>query len=646
MQIFVAIALTILPGSWIIYGLPAIGISPLAQLALAVALSPSVVGLQLVLLEGFGIPFATSANLLALLNLPCIFLLWRRFRAERIGQRIESWLLFVPPLLMIIAIPVLIWSLIPGLRTYEWETMLQTDVVYAIVRNGVFVEETNLAGLSLAYGWISHSYWSLIGWIGDWAPTTIYPFTNVVWIIVTFVLSYELGKSGLGFHPVTALLGAVLLFLGTNAIGMVLLITTGSSEWWERYFGEIRYSPFLSKFYSFDTLLWGMAVLIGLILVYTVALRMKATFLDCMTFILLISLGLTYPVLFPAGLVLAGCFMLLAMVRLTKDLPEYTSGEITRLGFATLLSVMAVSLYIWLTTADRDVAIFALSSPEDIRLKAFRFLGAMSPLMAMAALPFIDSIRHRQEPALLLELSALPLSAAYILIDLTNLEYKYVLAATIGLAFLAAAAVDPLFRQRPRLGEWIMTTITAGLVVINLLLVFQARAHIPGNLAKGVPLDENSFWIGLRPSEPDSAWTRAIHEMTPENTVVIAQRPGVKLSVLVGRSMYMPSDLEGGYVPGYNLNQRFYLLKQRGYSTDLYNRRLDVVETLYTSENEGAISDALHALKELRRPVAIHFPPQASYSLRWMNAQSIGRVLFSDGRNTVWFIADPSMLLR
>jgi hypothetical protein len=642
MPIFAAFALTFLPGSWIMYGLPISGIGPLARLALAIALSPSVVGIQLLIAESLGISFATSATGLVLLNLPCVFLLVRHLRSETAIGNIKPRLLFAPLLLMIIAIPVLMWTIIPGFRTYQWETLLHTDVVYTIARNGVYVEETNLAGFNLAYGWIGHSYWSLIGWIGDWAPTTIYPFTNILWIIATFVLSYELGKSGLGFHPTTALLGVALLFLGTNLVGVVLLILTGYSEWWWRYFGEIRYSPFLSKFYGFDTMLWGMALLIAMALVYTVALRRRVTPLGGLTFTLLVSLGLTYPVLFPAGFVFAGFFMLLVVARLTENLPAYTRGELVRLGFAALLSVIAVSLYIGLTTTDRDAAIFAISGRGDILFKTIRLLGALGPFMLLAALPLRDFVRRRHGPALLLALSALALSAAYIIVDLIQLEYKYVLAATVGLALLAAAALDRLFWQRPGLGAVILTTAAVALAAINLLLVFQLRAHIPGNLAQGAPLDESSFWIALSSSEPDSAWTSEIREKTPENTVVIAQRRGVKLSVLVGRSMYIPSDLEGGYVPGYNLNQRFYLLKQRGYPTEIYERRLEVVETLYTSENEDAIIEALQDLKELRRPVAIYFPRRDSYSLRWMQAQSVGRALFSDGQNIVWFIDDLS----
>jgi hypothetical protein len=643
MQIFAAIVLTILPGSWILYGLRLSGIPSVARLAMAIALSPSIVGLQLAILESIGAPFAVSANALVLLNLPCVVLLVRRLHAEGVGD-LRSWLPDVPLLALLIAIPVLIWSLIPGIRTYTWSAMLHTDVVYTIARDGMYVEEANLAGLSLAYGWIGHSYWSLIGWIGDWAPTTVYPFTNVLWIIITFILSYQLGKSGLELHRTTALLGVALMFLGTNVTGMVLLIITGYSQWWERYFGDIRYSPFLSKFYAFDTMLWGMALLIAMALVYTIALRRRVTPLDGLTVALLVGLGLVYPVLFPAGLVLAGCFMFLTIVRLPKDLPEYTRWEIARLGFAILFSVIAVWLYLGLITADRDVATFALSRRREIVFKTVRFLGAMSPFMVMAALPFIGFISRRHGPALLLALSALALSATYIVIDLAQLEYKYVLAASICLAFLAAAAMDPLFQRRPRLGSVIVTLVAIGLAVINLLLVFRARAHIPGNLDQGAPLDEGSFWMTLSSSEPDSAWTNAIREYTSESTVLIARKPGVQLSALVARSMYVPSDIEGGYVPGYNLNQRFYLLQQRGYPAEVYKRRLEVVETLYTSEDEAAILEALHYLKELRRPVAIYFPNRDIYSRHWLETQALGRVLVSDGQNTVWLVDDPSTL--
>jgi hypothetical protein len=611
---------------------------------MAIALSPSVVGLQVVVLEALGVPFHVSANAVVFLNLPCAFLLVSRLRSAAVTGGAKSWLSFMPSLAMLVCIPVLLWSLIPGLRTYEWETMLHTDVVYTIARNGLYVEETNLAGLSLAYGWVGHTYWSVIGWIGDWAPTTLYPFTNLVWIIVTFILSYQLGKSGLELHKTTALLGVTLMFLSTNVVGIVLFVATGYSEWWERYFGDMRYSPFLNKFYAFDTMLWGMALLIALALVYSTALRSRATPLDGLGFTLLVSLGLIYPLLVPAGWVIVSGFLFLTITRLPKELPNYTHAEIARLGLALLFSVIIVLLYLGVVTADREIAAFALSRRWDIHFKAIRFWTALSPLLLMAVLPVIGFLRRRNGPALLLTLSALAFSAVYTVIDLASLEYKYVLAATICLAFLAAAAVDPLFQRRPRLGYVIATIVVVGLGGINLLLVFKAHGHIPGNVEQGAQLDEGAFWIGLDPSEPDAIWTKAIHEYTSENTVVIAQRPGIQLSAVVGRSMYVPSDIDGGYVPGYNLNQRSYLLEQRGYPAQVYEHRLEVVKALYSSRDEAAIIDALHDLKELRRPIAIYFSSQDTYSLHWLETQSVGHVLVSDGQNTAWYVDDPGTL--
>lgn len=644
MQILAVMVLTILPGSWIIYGLRLTGIPPLARFAMAVALSPAVVGLQLAALEAIGIPFGVSAYVLVFLNLPCVILIVRRLRSERVTSNLRSWLPTVPVLALIVAIPIVIWSATPGLRTYEWETMLHTDVIYTIARDGVNVEEANLAGLSLAYGWIGHSYWSLIGWIGDWAPTRLYPFTNVWWIFVTFVLSYQLGISGLGLHRITALLGVVLMFLATNVVGMVLRIANGYSEWWARYFGDIRYTPYLSKFPNFDTMLWGMTLLIAMALAFTLALQRKVRSLEGLTIALLVGLGLIYPVLFPAGLIIAGCFMFLILTRLPNDLPEYTRGEMARIGVAILFSIIAVWLYLGAVTSDRDVAIFALSSRGDIRFKSFRYLGAMSPFIVLAALASVGFVRRRHGPVLLLALSAMALSAVYPVIDLADLEYKYVLAATICLAFLAAAALDALFQQRPRLGSVIVAAVAVGLAAIYLVLLLKAGVGDPGNLDKGAPLDESSFQLALSPSEPDAAWTTAIRENTSENTVVVARKPGLKLSVIVDRSMFIPSDIDSGHLPGYNLNQYKYLVGQRGYPAELYQRRLGVVKTLYKSENEVEIVGALHDLQELQRPVVIYFPSPDIYALRWLESHNIGSTLVADGQNIVWLVSEPGTL--
>jgi hypothetical protein len=644
MQIFAAVVLTILPGSWILYGLRIRGIPGAARLAMAIALSPAVLGLQLVALEAVGISFDISAKLLVLLNLPAVMLVVRGMRDDGVNGDARDWLACLPLLAALIAIPVLLWSLVPGLRTYEWETMLHTDVIYTIARNGLYVEEVNLAGLSLAYGWVGHSYWSVIGWIGNWAPTTLYPFTNIIWIVVTFVLGYELGVAGLGLHKSTALLGTAFMFLGTNVLGAILRVVMGFSEWWSLYFADIRYSPFLSKFYAFDTMIWGMALLTGLALIYTVALRKRVSRFGSLSAALLTGLGLVYPVLFPAGLVLAGCFFVLVTLRITEGLPEYTRWEIARTGLAILCSAIVVWAYLELMTADRGVPAFALAGRGDIRFKGMRFLGAMGPFILMAALPVIGLLRHRQGPIALLALAAMPLSAVYVGIDLAELEYKYVLAATVCLAFLAAAAMDTIFRRHRYVGWVSASAISAGLVITNLLFVFQARYHIPGNLDQGVPLDESSFFIALQPSNPDYAWTTAIRELTNENTIVIAQKRGVKLSVIVARSMYIPSDLDAGHLPGYNLGQRFYLLEQRGYPTELFDRRLEVVETLYSSKDETAIVQALHSLKELGRPLAIYFPSRDAYLLQWLEAKALGKDLVPGNPQAAWLIDDPGLL--
>jgi hypothetical protein len=135
-----------------------------------------------------------------------------------------------------------------------------------------------------------------------------------------------------------------------------------------------------------------------------------------------------------------------------------------------------------------------------------------------------------------------------------------------------------------------------------------------------------------------------IREYTSQDTVMIARRPGVQLSALVGRSMYVPSALDGGHIPGYNLNHVFHLVHQRGYPTELHQQRLEMVETLYVSRDEAQVKEALHQLKELQRPLAIHYASRDTYSLGWLETRGLGRVLVSEGTNTVWLVDDPSAL--
>ena len=117
MTIVAAMVMTVFPGSWIMFGLPLSDIPPPPRFAVAVAVSPAILGIQLLLLETIGIPFAVSAYILILLNIPCIVLIIYRLRAEKLTCSLRPLLSTVPVLALITATPVLIWSFTPGLRT-------------------------------------------------------------------------------------------------------------------------------------------------------------------------------------------------------------------------------------------------------------------------------------------------------------------------------------------------------------------------------------------------------------------------------------------------------------------------------------------------------------------------------------------------
>src|SRR5918996_1781969 len=77
MSLFLLAAMTILPGSWLTFGLPLDELNWRTRLALGAALSPVVLGLQLFLLRMISLDFPTAVLVILLLNLPCMVLVAR-----------------------------------------------------------------------------------------------------------------------------------------------------------------------------------------------------------------------------------------------------------------------------------------------------------------------------------------------------------------------------------------------------------------------------------------------------------------------------------------------------------------------------------------------------------------------------------------
>lgn len=647
--------LTVLPGAWITFGLPFEEFSRRVRLALGVALSPAVVAIQFLVARFIGMDFASATLVVLFVDVPCALLLMRSLLKARHIQVSRTLVLGSSVFLILAASLMLPWLLIPQYRVFSWHSLLHTDVIYALTRNRLLPEEPELAGLTLAYDWFGEIYWSVLGWLSNWSPTAIYPVTNLIWLLVAFVLAYELCKEGLGLHTATALFGVGIMFLGSQIIGVSAWLLANDTHRWQWILGTVNNTALLNEYQGFEDLPFAFAVLLGLALVCLVSLRRRIRLLPLLVASLVISTGLIYPILFPMACLLSGGTIFLLASRWPKDLPYYKPSELLLLAGGLAIAIVVSLAFLRLTTTDRTIP--ALQLLQGGRWsRSLQMLTTLLPFILLAAPFIVKSFLNRFGPAMLLTMTGLSLAALYTSTRMSQTisgaaEDKLFFGCAIALAPLSAAGVDRLFRRFARTRWALVLVVPLILAILNALFMFRLGAGIPSNLAAAPRVNENSFWIALAPDEEDMSWTRVIRESTPIDTIVVALKPGIHLQSFLARSLYFPSDYDGRSIveyrvspAGYSVDKRFFFLQQRGYSESIWNERLGVVETLYRETDSTRLEAVLQSLQDLKRPLAIHFSNRASPALAWLKNRQIGAELFSDSANVVWFIMRPSAL--
>lgn len=635
---------TLLPGAWVAYGFQLNALRWPTRLALGGALSPVVLAVQMVALKAVGIPFAYIPTLLLIGNLPVLWLILRAIdhnqseskRSKR-GALIGGGLLF-SLLALYLLIP---WQLVQNLRAFAWHALWHTDITYALTRNTLLPEEPELAGLTLAYGWVGHAYWSVVGWSSNLPPTMIYTISNLIWLLFTFLLAYEVAVSGFRLGRPAALTSVGLTCLGTNALGAVAWTLEQDWHWRSEYLGDIRYTPLLSKYLGFETMPFAFALLLGVALLSVVAVQQPVRQLAAPLAITLTALGLIYPILLPVGCLLAGALWLLLVIRLDQKTAIYTWPTLAWVAAGVGASVFLAFAFLALVTQDRSTSAIHLSTVAAMQPKLYHLVSALL-LFVPALLPLGGALVKRNAPVLLLAAAGLGTMALYVVADLDKLEYKYMLAATIVLAPLAADGIDWVLYRWPNLQWGVTFAGVIGLFVIHQALMLRVGAQIPENLVHAPPLREDHFWVGLGPTDANARWTNAVRMWTPEETILVVNQSTIHISTFAGRSLYAPGDTDGTATTGYSVDTRFNLLTWRGYPPELYEDRLALVQTLYTTTAVTEMQAAIAQLLTLQRPVAIHFTPEIPL-YQWLQTEGIGTELFADETQSVWLL-EPNAL--
>jgi hypothetical protein len=633
MKLFLLAAMTILPGSWLTFGISLDELNWRTRLALGAALSPIVLAIQLYLLRILHVDFAPAVLVILFINLPCLILIKRNL--PRINFRGFSTAFWVASLILssLIGLMLTLWVFIPNLRTVSWHALVHADIIYLISRNPFLPEEPDMANIALAAPWLDHVYWSITGWLTDWPPTVIYPISNIIWLIIAFVLAYELASQGLGLQNPTALLSVGFTFIGTNVVGAVGFLVSGK---WE-FLGDIRYTPLLGKYFAFETIPFALALVIGLSLVCALILEKNTKSLWSLAPILLIALGIVYPILFPVGCLLVA----FTMVLLWKP-SSNNSQHVTRigllLGIGFLVSLFVFLAYLPAITAERSVSTFQFHTLDTFKTNTRYAVAALLPFLIFGSPFIIRGVLFRRRSTILLTLAGLGCIGLYLLFGLSNLEYKFILAATLLLMPLAAGGIEVLVWQSVRL-RWILSAMTPpALALFFAFLIFKTEVHIPDNLANTPKILEDSFWLQLDRKEGDSGWTGAVRRLTPEDTILVLHSSRINIASFANRALFFPGFGDGDAMAGYSVQKDYYFLEQRGYSRVSYDFRSKTVQALYTETDVAKLAEVVSSLLTFHRPIAIHFLDRDTPSLIWMKQNNIGSQLYSDSKNVIWFI--------
>jgi hypothetical protein len=261
-----------------------------------------------------------------------------------------------------------------------------------------------------------------------------------------------------------------------------------------------------------------------------------------------------------------------------------------------------------------------------------------APLAIPACWPAWQALRKKHRAVLLLVAGTLVTLGMYAALRLENgIEYKFVLCAAISLAPLTALGLDPLTSRLSKF-RWALALIIP--MLLAPFMISTAIAYIPWDVPDAPRIDENSFRISLNPSECHALWTRAVRDSTPPDTVLVVYKPALVFSAYTNRSLYFIESPE--CIAGYGLPIKENLLDIRGYPAYVYEKRLCLVERLYTEDDPTELFSCLAELKKLQRPIALHFSGEQGLGLlKWMREQQIGSQLVSDDAHVVWYI-DPA----
>lgn len=627
LQLLAALSLMVLPGAWLTLMVREGSIGE--RWMLAIALSPLVAGIQFVLLRLAGLGFETATLVVILVNLGSLVLIrrwpWRAPSTMTTQQKAIAGLLFLA-VAACVAIP---WIAEPAFRRFSWHGLLHTDIIYAIARGGLPPEDPSLAGVTLSYPWLGHVWWAMISWALGISPTILYLGSNLVLLAVLGVFLFKTARE-LGAPVPLALAVPAALALGPDLPGLVgwSLIPPNQDGIAWALLGDLRTTPFVQKFVSFEAMTFGLALFGALLLLITRSAKRNLPMPRTVTVALILGIAALYPNLFPAALLVPGALLL---VRFRAEFGGGWGTAIRRVGGGALILIAAAvlgALVIEFFIHGRSEGVLALSSLPAIAKKAVAAAIGLGPFALATGWLWRATDGGERAAVEALAWAAAGAIALNLLLRMGGLnEYKFFYAAGMCLMPPALVAFGRLWLSTPA-RQWTL----AGVLPLLLALVMAGYTvhRVPRSGSTPLPVHAGEFHLGLAPAAAAAEWTEAVRTGTPLNTVLVVHRPDFVVSAFSDRSQYVQTERDRKQF-GFNLSSYANLVSLRGYSQELVDRRVALEDQLYAP---GTPDDTLTALvgelRSLGRPIALVVTPESGAHLQeWLDAGDVGCPLYT-----------------
>jgi hypothetical protein len=598
-------ALVVLPGAWITFGLPLATLPFWARLLGAVAITPLLLCVEFYALRLIGLSFETTAVVLAVANLPALVPFVKQLRTCRIPTlrlALGAAAMLIVPLACLVP-----QALDTQARAYSGHAWMHADVVYMIANGDLLLDDPELVGVRLAYYWGGHVYHAVLSYLLGSPPVSNYLSINVVFLLVTFAFMAGI-VAELGGGLRARLASIVLLCFGVNFVGYVGGMLLRSLP-----YGDTRYTPWM-LYFQFPIPMnqaMGMFAALTYLLIKGGPSPFTTTLL-VPVFLLLCSIGIVYPILFPVAAALVGARAIGSWIERATGAPRVTPDVRGMLMLALVLvaGTAITAAYLMMLTRDRVTASILIAPIGVTAHKSARNLIVMLPLLAGFAYALRRSWGAKRGAVLVLAVGAVAslIAATAISIPPDDDEYKFISTAALCMAPFAAMALEPLL---DRFGRLAVPALGALALILAAPFAHKLYQHWPWGYAQSAivysprpRVDAHQFDLRLAEGEELSDLLDAIRQRTPPNSLLVADSEELQLTTLTRRRLYAPS-AQRKQRPGMNVFSDHLLTKVRGYDARVLNERRATLQTLFEFKDPMNGAAALGRILDFERPVAL-----------------------------------------